>query len=180
MKVGIDEAELEELKSKIQEARAQGGRVRPEGELLAYNDALHVLRVYQRRQEHREESPGNPFGYQTWWLTQDTKVRRAGSSAAARRGGAFFMMRPEFLLNFISLAPEHAEVVKSYRNIFPTALGVRLSARLPTEAFDKVMADATELAAYDDARAGAMITELTNKLKGDSLKMYENRWVEQV
>jgi hypothetical protein len=51
---------------------------------------------------------------------------------------------------------------------------------LPTEAFDKVMADATELAAYDDARAGAMITELTNKLKGDSLKMYENRWVEQV
>jgi ApbE superfamily uncharacterized protein (UPF0280 family) len=90
------------------------------------------------------------------------------------------MMRPEFLLNYISLAPDHAEVVNSFRTIFPTALGVRLSARLPTETFDKVMADATEVAAYDDARAGAMITALTNKLKGDSLKIFENRWEEKV
>jgi hypothetical protein len=180
MEAGIDRDELNDLSKKIQEVRAQAGRVKAEAELLAYNDALHVLRVYKRREERGEESPGNPFGYQTWWLTQDTKVRRAGASAAARHAGAYFMMRPEFLLNYISLAPEHAEVVKSYQNIFPTALGVRLSARLSSDTFDKVMADATEVAVYDDARAGAMITDLTNRLKGDSLKMYENRWKEKV
>jgi hypothetical protein len=176
---GVDEGELEELTRKIHEVKSQG-RDRPEGDVLAYNDALHVLRVYRRRQVSGEESPGNPFGYQTWWLTQDGKVRRAAASAVAKRGGLRFMMRPEFLLNYISLSPEHSEVIESYRNIFPTALGVRLSARLPSETFEGVLAEAAEVAAYDSARAGAIIAALTDKLKGDQLRVYETNWDEAV
>lgn len=176
---GVDSDELEELTKRIHQMKSQV-RDRPEGDVLAYNDALHVLRVYRRRQTSGEESPGNPFGFQTWWLTQDGKVRRAAAPAVAKRHGARFMMRPEFLLNYISLAPEHAEVVESYRGIFPTALGVRLSARLPSEAFEKVLMDAAEIVAVDPARAGAMIATLTDKLKGDQLKIYDNKWEESV
>jgi hypothetical protein len=43
-----------------------------------------------------------------------------------------------------------------------------------------VMGQAAEVAAYDDARAGTIITELTNRLKGDALRRYEVRWEPQV
>ena len=178
MLAGIDRDELDGLTAKIHEAKTRR-RARPEGDVLAYNDALHVLRIFQRRRETGEESPGNPFGFQTWWLTQDGKVRRAAASASIRRSGARFMMRPEFLLNYISLAPEHEEVVKSYRSIFPSVMGVRLSARLPDQTLEKVLDQAAEVAAYDDERAGAMITTYLDKLKGDQLKVYENHWNEQ-
>jgi hypothetical protein len=149
--------------------------VKQEGELLAYNDALHILRVFQKRVEEKELSPANRWGFQTWWLTQNGKVRRAGAIASASRGGAFFMMRPEVLMSYVSFAPELKEVRDSFERIFPTALGVRLSARLSSNVFDKVLGQAVEVAAYDDARAGTIITDLTNRLKGDALRRYEIR-----
>ncbi len=135
----IDKEELEELAKKIHEAKKSSGYVKREGELLAYNDAVHILRVFHKRIENNETSPGNKWGFQTWWLTQDGKVRRAGAAASAKRGGAFFMMRPEFLMSYISFAPELREVRESFESIFPTALGVRLSARLSTNVFETVM-----------------------------------------
>jgi len=177
---GIDRNELEQLAKKIFEAKKQRGYAKVEGELLAYNDALHILRVFRKRIEMKEHSPANKWGYQTWWLTQDSKVRRAGASASAVRGGAFFMMRPEFLMSYISFAPQLKEVRESFENIFPTALGVRLSARLSANVFEQVVGQAAEVATYDDARAGTMITDLTNKLKGDSLKFYEIGWHSQI
>lgn len=176
----VDLEELEELTKTISVARSQGRHAPSDDDILAYNDALHILRVFQRRRETNEESPGNPFGFQTWWLTQDGKVRRAGGSASAKRGGAMFMMRPEFLLNYISLAPNLREVRDSFKKIFPTTLGVRLSSRLPRAVFDDLLHKASEVAKYDDARAGAMITDLTNKLKGDARKDYDNRWTDAV
>lgn len=169
---GIADDELEELTAAIHAAKGNRG----DDDVLAYNDALHVLRVYSRRRDDNEQSPANPFGFRTWWLTQDGKVRRASGRTVARHGGKFFMMRPEFLLNYIGVAPELEEVRKSYSKIFPTALGVRLSARLSEDTFDEVIRNAAEIAPYDDARAGAMIAALLDKLKGDALKMYVTKW----
>ena len=42
------------------------------------------------------------------------------------------------------------------------------------------MDQAKEMSAYDDARGGTLITDLTNKLKGDALRLYEVGWDEQV
>ncbi|MDK4739419.1 hypothetical protein PH547_11095 [Rhizobium sp. CNPSo 3464] len=180
MVAGIDQSELEILTERIYETKKASGNVKVEGRLLAYNDALHILRVFRRRVEAKENSPGNQWGFQTWWLTQDGKVRRAGALASAARGGAHFMMRPEFLLSNISFAPELKEVRDSFEKIFPSVLGVRLSARLSPGVFESVMDQAKEVSAYDDARAGTLITELTNKLKGDALRLYEVGWNEQV
>ena len=97
-----------------------------------------------------------------------------------KHGGKFFMMRPEFILNYISIAPELEDVRKSYGKIFPTALGVRLSARLSKEVFNNVISSAAKMSKVDDARAGAMITALTDELKGDAVRLYENRWESSV
>jgi len=83
-------------------------------------------------------------------------------------------------MSYISLAPELAEVRASLDKIFPTALGVRLSNRMSSSVFDSVIAEAVEVSKYDDARAGTIITELTNRLKGDSIRVYEVPWREQV
>lgn len=180
MQNGIDSEELENLTNRIYQAKIDGGLVKTEGKLLSRNDALHILRVFRKRIEAKESNPGNKWGFQTWWLTQDGKVRRAGAFASAARGGAPFMMRPEFLLSNISFAPELKEVRDSFEKIFPTVLGVRLSARLSRGVFENVMREAKEVSAYDDARAGTMITELTNKLKGDALRIYEIGWNEML
>ena len=90
------------------------------------------------------------------------------------------MMRPEFLLNFISLAPSTAETANSYRTIFPSVLGVRLSSRLPDNTFKDVVRKANEVWSVDEERAGAMIAELTEKLKGDTIKVYDAEYDELI
>jgi hypothetical protein len=45
-----------------------------------------------------------PFGYRTWWLTQEGHVRKV-TPEIIRKNNARYMMRPEFVLNFIALAP---------------------------------------------------------------------------
>lgn len=149
--------ELEGLKESILAARDRPGKGRDNEEILAYNDAMQVLRVYGRRDEGRESSPGSPFGYKTWWLTQDSKVRRAAGDIVLRRKGQPFMMRPEFLLNYIALAPKMAKVKESYKTIFPSALGIKLSYGINETEFRKVMKDASGLSGVDDARASALV-----------------------
>jgi hypothetical protein len=173
---GIDPEKVERLCEEIAQVRTRAGKVKPNAQILAYNDALQVLRVYQRRLENGENSPGNPFGFQTWWLTQDQKVRRGAARAVRDHGGKFFMMRPEFLLSYVGFAPNLAEVRKSYKTVFPSSLGVRLSYGIKTEQFEKVMRDASEISKVDDARAGAMISAMTEKLKADAYKQFDSTW----
>jgi hypothetical protein len=145
MKAGIEENQIEALAAEIVRVKSESGRPKGSAGVLAYNDALHVLRVYQRRKMEGEHSPVNPFGFRTWWLTQDSKVRRAAAGLIAQHHGQRFMMRPDFLLNFVSLAPSAQEVKDSYRAIFPSVLGIKLSNRVSSELFKKVMANANEV-----------------------------------
>ena len=117
---GVDEDEISLLAKRIAELRQW---VRKEKQhLLAYNDALQIHRVYVKRRELGEGRKPNPYGYRTWWLTQETAVRRATRELVAKRG-ATYIIRPEFLLNFIALSPSTEEVRRSYKSIFPTLTG---------------------------------------------------------
>jgi len=62
MEEGIDKDELKKLAELILQVRTAGGYVKQEGEKLAYNDALHILRVFRRRQLEKENSPGSQWG----------------------------------------------------------------------------------------------------------------------
>ncbi len=174
--IGIDQEEMTALTASIRVAKQGGGVAKDADELLAEHDAMQVLRIYARRAQDREESPGNPFGFKTWWLTQDGKVRRAAKDFVTKHGGKRFMMRPELLLNYIGLSPTQADVHRTYQSVFPTALGVRLSSGIREKEFRKVMRDASELNGVDDARAEAMVIAMTARLTNDATKQFDTGW----
>ena len=140
--------------------------------VLAENDAKMVLSVYGKRKELGEEHNANPYGYRTWWLTHESQVRKATVELVRERGSQY-IMRPEFLLNFIALSPTTEEVRRSYEAVFPTLLGIKLSNRMREDLFHDLMKSAKDAMAVDDARARVMMGEYSNRLKGDSFKRYE-------
>lgn len=138
---------------------------------LARNDAIMVAAVYGRRAELREEHRPSRYGYRTWWLTHETRIRRF-TDDLYRKHGAHYIMRPEFILNFIALSPSAAEVVRAYRNVFPSVLGISLAARMKEEVFHDAMAKAKEAKQYEEARMLALISNLSDRVKADFLKRY--------
>ena len=62
--------------------------------------------------------------------------------------GRHYIMRPEFLLNFIALAPSVVEVRKAYENVFPTLLSVKLSGRMHEDTFHGLLEKAKEASGF--------------------------------
>jgi len=141
-------------------------------QVLALNDAKLILAVYGKRRELGENHRPNPYGYRTWWLTHEIKVRKVTKDLVMKRG-AEYIIRPEFILNFIALSPTMKQVRQSYNTIFPTLLGIRLSNRIKDEVFHDVMERVKEVRKVDEARATAMLVQMSNDLKGDNYKKYE-------
>lgn len=164
LKNWVDEDEVQELAKKIEPIKKEV--------VLAANDAFQILAVYGKRKAIGEQHRPNPFGYRTWWLTHETRVRQRTGHLVQERGSQY-IMRPEFILNFIALSPSTEEVRRSYNTIFPTLLGVRLSNRMRDEVFHDVMNRTKKVKLVDEARAQAMMTNLSNRLKGDNFKKYE-------
>jgi hypothetical protein len=163
---GVDKDELAELTDQIHVEKNREDQVKKD-KVLAYNDALHVLRVYGRRQENGETNPKSPFGYKTWWLTQDRKVRKASASAMEKRRGARFMMRPEFLLHYVGLNPALEDVRKSFEQIMPSVFGIHLGGHIDAGLYKKIIKNAVDISEKDEARAFAMIRSDTQALQSD-------------
>ena len=152
--------EVADLADRIEEVRSRRPRI------LAERDARMVLAVYGTRKQQREEQRNNPFGYKTWWLTEELGVVRATRGVIHKYGGKH-IIRPEFLLHYIAFAPSTEQVRRAFRKVFPTLLGIKLSNRMKDDQFDTLMKDAKEVAAVDDARARVMLGELSDKLKSE-------------
>ena len=158
--------EVQDLADRLEGTRVEKIRV------LAENDAKMILSVYGKRRAIGEEHKANPYGYRTWWLTHETRVRKATGDLVRERGSQY-IMRPEFLLNFIALSPTKEEVRRAYEAVFPTVLGVKLSNRMREESFHDLMRKARDIMSVDDARARVMMGEFSDRLKGDFYKTYE-------
>ena len=63
-----DEDEVQELAAKLLPLKKE--------EILALNDARQVLAVYGKRRALNEHAKANPYGYRTWWLTHESRIRR--------------------------------------------------------------------------------------------------------
>jgi hypothetical protein len=173
MRKAIDERDLDVLTAAILDERKHFGKEKEE--ILAYNDALHTLRVYTKRAELGETLVTNPFGYRTWWLTHDKAVQRA-SLPIFGPPKPRFIMRPEFLLNYIGLSPSKKRICESYSAIFPTIFGITLSKILDSGSLHTVLTSVRDAHSVDDSRAKAMISEYVDKLKADQIRIYENRF----
>ncbi len=117
-----NEAEVKSLADRLLEYKDVAAKAR--------NDALLALAVYGRRKQRRENSGPNPYGCRTWWLTGESRILDYTRELIKARG-SHFIMRPDFIVRFVAIAPSAAEIRHSYATIFPSLLGIRLARRVP-------------------------------------------------
>ncbi|HVH74193.1 MAG TPA: hypothetical protein VM755_04690 [Stellaceae bacterium] len=159
-----DDAEVAELADRFKSIKND--------DVLAINDARQIFAIYGKREILHEDHKPNPYGFRTWWLTHESIVRRFTADIVARRGSQY-ILRPEFVLNFIALSPTTEQVRESYRSIFPSMLGLTLSNRMKDSVFKDVMKRVKELGQNDEARLKVIMANLANSLKSDRFKIYE-------
>jgi hypothetical protein len=139
---------------------------------LARNDALVALAVYGRRDRARERSGVTEFGYRTWWLTEETAILKHTQDLVRDHGGSRYIMRPDFLLNFLTLAPAASQARDAFASVFPSLLGMTLARRMPEAAFRKIVEKVDEAQSLDEARRGAAMAKYADRLKSDFQTQY--------
>lgn len=161
----VPEKAVGELARKLDEVR------QVKHEELSYNDALMTYSVYAQRRKAGESGIYDGFGFRTWWLTKETRV--VGLTAElVRAEGVPYIMRPEFILNFVALAPRAADVRKSFAELLPTTAGLQLGRHLSAETMHELLRDAVEWAQLTPERVGVILSEKANRLKYDRFKQY--------
>ena len=131
----------------------------------AENDARLVLMLHALREKRNESGDGGIFGYRTWWLSKDTTTERAVRGAFGDRFPTSCYMRPDFLYNYISLAPSKAAVDKAFSALLPTLVGVSLAYHLPHQVNDVVHKFVREHQDKNPARLKGAIRDLSDYLK---------------
>jgi hypothetical protein len=140
---------------------------------LALNSAKTVDLVYKMRYKNRESGNGNQFGYKTWWLTGEKTTMRFTGDIVKKNFG-FYIIRPEFLLHYIALIPSRKDVKETYKSVFPTLLGIKLSGRISSDEYHKLLGRIKEYSEKEPARLKVKIEEEINKLKGDFIRAYDD------
>jgi uncharacterized Fe-S cluster-containing radical SAM superfamily protein len=92
-----------------------------------------------------------------------------------RSNGAQYIMRPEFLLNFIALSPSCEEVRETFGSMFPSVFGIQLGRRLKEDVFHRIMSEVREWKDFEPGRITALMSDLSDKLKTDRLRRYERK-----
>lgn len=162
----VPKAKVDELAARLQAARGA------KHEELSYNDALMVYATYAQRRHREESGVYDGFGFRTWWLTKETHVLSLAAHTVQAEGGVPCVMRPEFLLNFVALAPKAVEVRKAFGSLLPTTAGLQLGQYLKPGVMDDLMRDAGDWATLPPERVSAIMSEKINRLRHDRFKRY--------
>lgn len=139
---------------------------------LSQNDALMVYATYAQRRVNKEQGIYDGFGYRTWWLTKETSIVRMTANLVQSEGGIPYVMRPEFLLNFITLAPKAASVREKFSEFLPTTAGLQLGQYLSGEVMHSMLKDVNEWSQLPPERISVLLGDKVNKLKFDRFKQY--------
>jgi len=137
-------------------------------EELAYGISLIINSIYGFRRKGKERSTFPEYGFQTWWLTQESRVQRHTGDLVQKQG-AKYIMRPEFLLNFFSLSPSVRDIRDSYKSIFPSVMGLQMGNRLPDKLFHKVLEQVEQWKEQEGGIVAAKIKALCDKLKSEHI-----------
>jgi len=140
---------------------------------LAYNTALLVHGIYGLRTKYKETSSASELGFKTWWMTNQTRVLRH-TSELIKDKRAQYIMRPEYILNFIALSPNCSQVRDNFSTIFPSVFGIQLGHWLRDDIFHNIMNDVREWKDYEPGRITALMSDLSDRLKSDRFKRYEH------
>jgi hypothetical protein len=173
----IDQDDLRKLTEAIKKLRKDSHRRHEE--VRAANDAAHILFV-QRTRKAEEKEVSNPYGYRTWWLTQETKSGIAVHIAFPKRHLPRAIMRPELLINYFAYNPTSTEVRRSLGEIFPSLMGIRLGTRLDQGQFEIIMAKIKDAHRADPARAQAIVAEHSNALISQTIRDFSLKYTSKV
>ncbi|MCP4746837.1 MAG: hypothetical protein GY874_11970 [Desulfobacteraceae bacterium] len=148
-------------------------------EKLAYNTALLVYGVYGLRQRNNEIGSVSEYGLKTWWMTNQVRVLRH-TEGIIKEKGSQYIMRPEYILNFIAMSPKCEDVRKSFSSIFPSTFGIQLGNRLKDDVFHKVLSEVNQWKKYSPGRITTLMSDLSDKLKTDRLRRYNQCLTEEI
>ena len=137
-------------------------------EQQARNDAQTILSVFALRDKNGEKGEAGVFGYRTWWLSKDFTTQRAVTKCFGTRYPTSCYIRPDFLLNYIALAPSSGQANQVFDKMFPTLMGVTLSRHVPQELSNLVHDEIKEHSDKGAARVGAVLRSLADRLKTDT------------
>ena len=157
--VSVDQQDLHKLTAELKKHKAS--------DTQAGNDARTILTVYALRQKNNETASTGIFGYQTWWLSKDTTTQKAVNRCLHKKSPTSCYIRPDFLWNYISLAPSHADATRVFDEMFPTLMGVTLSQYVPEEISDIVNEAIREHAEKNPARVKSILSNMADRLKSD-------------
>lgn len=141
---------------------------------LAKNSALLVHGIYGLRNKYNEANNGSPFGHNTWWLSSQTRIQKH-TFDLVRKNFAKYIIRPEFILNFLSISPSCDQVRTTYKNIFPSNLGIQLGHRLKENVFHGVLDKVKDWKNHQPGRVNTLVSDLSDKLKSDQFKIYDEK-----
>ncbi|MEP7286675.1 MAG: hypothetical protein ABI947_13010, partial [Chloroflexota bacterium] len=136
----------------------------------ALSDAKLILTIYALREKNNETDNSGIFGYRTWWLSKDTQTQKAVNEVFKDKYRISCYIRPDFLYNYIALAPSKNEIDEAYRTLFPSMIGVNISFHLPREIVTFVQKKIAEHGEKNPARLRGILRELSDKLKSDPTK----------
>jgi len=172
----IDDEQLESVVSKekvqILAQQLMNSAIK-DNEQLARSSALLVFGIYGFRKKNNESDNGSSFGFNTWWLTNQSKIRHHTNEIVIENYNKHYIMRPEFLLNFIAISPSCEQVRETLKNILPSNIGIELGHRLKPDVFHSVLSKVGEWKNYEQGRVNTLISNLSDQLKSDQHKIYE-------
>jgi hypothetical protein len=133
---------------------------------LAENDSLMAHTVYAKRKAGKESEDLSGYGLRTWWLTNEITITNLTKSLV-KAEGASYLMRPDFLLNFLSLLPRKQQAKAIFETLFPSLLGVHLAREHAPAHVDRLHKYLQEVKAVEPARRRVLVAEKSDALKAD-------------
>lgn len=140
---------------------------------LSTSDAEIILSIYALRDMNNEIGTSGIFGYRTWWLTSDMTTQKAATEVSDKKYSVSCYMRPDFLYNYVSMAPTKGQIDSAFSDMFPTLLGVNISTYLPENLSEIIHIYVKEHADESESRKKARISELIDDLKQDPANQTE-------
>ena len=163
----VDSEEVTDLAKKLMENDIK------DNEQLALSSALLVFGIYGLRRKNNESSNGSPFGFNTWWLTNQTRIQNHTNEIVKTNYNKHYIMKPEFLLNFMAISPTCEQARKTLKNILPSNIGIELGHRLKEDVFHEVLSKVGEWKGYEQGRINTLISDLSDQLKSDQHKVHD-------
>jgi len=160
--VHLDPGEIADIQANLEKYKGQQEKGRQE---KARTDAEVILTIHAIRELHNELGTGEIFGYRTWWLSSDVTTMKAAVEALGEKYATSCYMRPDFLYNYISIAPSKGQIGEAFGELFPTLLGVNISHHVPGEVTEAVHRFVKEHKEINRTRLKGKLRELTDHLK---------------